>query len=342
MMRPSRTAAPLMAALILAMICGALWEWSTPSSSVAVGPGSSQPTARPAPAVRNWHLPNPQYRMLLGAYTSLPGQPQTEAAVEQRERAMGRRYDLELTYYNWHDLFPMFGEDSMASYGRTPVMAWSGPGQNPVNFQTLAEVNNGRDDAWILRQAEAIKKFGEPIYLRLMPEMNGDWYKGFAGGPAGFIFAWRHIYRLFVQAGVHNVIWAWCPNVSPGNWASFYPGNAYVNVIGVDGFSWRTRRRGPSSFQQVFDAFLRHYAGRKPLMVDETGTTNPRDAASFINGMHTYLRDVAGPRYGMFALCWLDTGYANGIDWRVDQTPAAWKAWLALARAPYFGGHDPG
>lgn len=53
--------------------------------------------------------------------------------------------------------------------------------------------------------------------------------------------------------------------------------------------------------------------------------------------MRSYLHDVAGPRYRVIGVCWFDTDM-NGYDWRVDQTSAAWRAWLALARDPYFGG----
>jgi hypothetical protein len=96
----------------------------------------------------------------------------------------------------------------------------------------------------------------------------------------------------------------------------------------------------------MFSGFLAHYAGRKPLMVVETATNSGGgdpaagigSAASYINGMHAYLKDVAGPRYGFVALCWFDTDNTDGIDWRVNQTPAAWQAWLSLARDPYFGG----
>jgi hypothetical protein len=283
--------------------------------------------------------------MLLGAYTDLSGQSGTEASVEQREAAMGRRYDLEITYYNWTDVFPDFGEAVIAANGRTPVMTWYGPGKDRSDHRTLAEVNDGSDDAWIRSQAEAIKAFRHRIYLRLMPEMNGAWYRGFSGNPAAYIAAWRRVNRLFAQAGVGNVTWVWCPNITPGGWDQYYPGNAYVDVIGVDGFN--NSRYAYQGFEQIFAPFLTHYAGRKPLMIDETATDSGNgdpaagigSAASFIDGMHSYLKEVAGPRYGVIGVCWFDTNTSDPRNWRVDQTPAAWQEWLSLARDPYFGGH---
>lgn len=286
--------------------------------------------------------------MLLGAYISLSGQS-SAAAVEARERAMGRPYDLELTYYNWTDPFPDSGEVAMAAQGTTPLMAWYLPDKQLGSAASLSEVTAGHDDAWITAQARAIKAFGHRVFLRLAPEMNGNWY-GYSGDPSAFVAAWRHVWHVFADVGATNVTWVWCPNLSPSNWDAYYPGAAYVDVIGVDAFSniiytWET-------FQQMFGGFFAHiasFAPGKPQVVAETATnsgagvpgTSVGSAASYISGMRSYLRDVAGPRYDVIGVCWFDTNTNNGYNWRVDQTPAAWQAWLAMARDPYFGGHGP-
>jgi hypothetical protein len=318
---------------------------ATPSHLTPSPTPSSSSSRAGLPASWPAYLPDPHQRMLLGTFISLSGQANTEAAIEQREAAMGRPYDLELTYYDWDDTFPDSGEATIAAHGRTPLMTWYGPGKDEDDPRTLAEVNNGSDDGWIRQQAEAIKEFGHRIYLRPMPEMNGNWYHGFDGNPTAYIAAWQRIHRLFAEEGATNVTWVWCPNVNPDDWDQYYPGNSYVDIIGVDGFSNTTY--GYQTFEQMFGGFLTHYAGRKPLMIVETATNSGRgdpadgtgSAASYISGMHTYLKDVAGPRYGVVGVCWFDTDNTDQYDWRVDQTPASWQAWLSLARDPYFGGH---
>lgn len=302
--------------------------------------GSPSATASP---LSSSGLPDPRQRMLLGAFTSLSGQSSTKAA-ESVEAAMGRPYDLQITYYDWNDAFPDSDEASIVAQGGTPLMTWYGPGKDAGDNRTLAEITDGSDDAWIRTQAAAIKAFGHRIFLRLMPEMNGNWYPTYSGHPAQFIAAWQRIHRLFAQAGVTNVTWVWCPNVGPTDWDKYYPGNAYVDVIGVDGFS--NVRYGYQSFEQMFGPFLTHYAGRKPLLIVETATNSGAgdasagigSAASYISGMGSYLETVAGPRYGVIGVCWFDTNDTDQFDWRVDQTSAAWQAWLTLARNPYFGG----
>jgi mannan endo-1,4-beta-mannosidase len=339
-----RRAAGLLA-LVLALLTAASCT-SAKSGSGGTDPGSTPAVTASLAAGGTAGLPDPRKRMLLGAYVSLSGQQSAEASVEARERAMGRPYDLGLTYYNWTDPFPDAGEAAMVANGTTPLMAWYGPDKNPGPDSTaaLTQIASGADDARITAQAEAIKAFGHRIFLRLMPEMNADWY-GYSFDPAAFIAAWRHIYDVFARAGATNVTWVWCPNLSPDNWDSYYPGNAYVDVIGVDGYSTTATRQ---TFQQLFGGFFAHFASfarGKPQLVAETATNSGAgsaagigSAASFITGMGTYLHDVAGPRYDVIGVCWFDTDTNNGYNWRVDQTPAAWRAWLALAREPYFGG----
>lgn len=345
--RPRRVPAPLMGVVFVVTAGTLVWGCHAvaPLSGSAAPPSPrATPASKPSPSrlanSRLWpsYLPNPQHRMLLGAFTGLAGQTSDEASIEQREAAMGRRYDLELTYYQWNDPFPDFGEATIVAHGRIPVMTWYGPGKDRGDHRTLAEINDGSDDAWIMSQAEAIKQFGKPIFLRPMIEMNGTWYRGYSGQPAAYISAWRRIHNIFARAGASNVIWAWCPNNEPADWDSYYPGDSYVDIIGVDGYNWPSNPW--QTFEQLFDPFLEHYAGRKPLMIGEVGTNATRgNEAAFIDEMHGYLKNVAGPRYGVVALCWFDSDISGGgTNWRVDQTPAAWKAWLALARDPYLGG----
>jgi hypothetical protein len=335
----------LLAAVVVLAAAGVTAAWQL-TRHADPGPGTSadngaasRPHGGGIPATPSG--PSGQ-RILLGTYIALADKD-TETAIEQRESAMGRRYNLQLTYYNWNDAFPDSGEATIVAHGRTPLMTWYGPGKDPGDNRTVAEITDGSDDQLILSQAEAIKNFGHRIYLRLMPEMNGTWYRGF-GDPAAYRAAWRHVHQLFAQAGVSNVSWVWCPNVGPDDWDSYYPGDAYVDIIGVDGFS--NVRYGYQSFEQMFAPFLTHFAGRKPLMIVETATNSGAgdpgadvgSAASFINGMRSYLKDVAGPKYGVIAVCWFDTDDTDHHDWRLDQTQASWQAWVSLARDPYFGG----
>ena len=83
--------------------------------------------------------------------------------------------------------------------------------------------------------------------------MNGDWYPwGYQPHATGrtFVAAWRHIVTLFRALGARNVTWLWTVNIindahggkipRPSQW---WPGNSYVNWVGIDGYylkpSWK-------------------------------------------------------------------------------------------------------
>ena len=346
----------LLIALLSAAACGAAGQNGGSRTSAGITATSTATSSAPqtasagsTPATSNSPaLPDPNSRMLLGAYVNLSGQSSSTASVQARERAMGRPYDLLLTYYNWTDPFPDAGEAAIVAGGSTPLMAWYLPDKYTGSAADLSAITSGADDAWITTQARAIKAFGHRVFLRLAPEMNGKWYH-YSGDPKAYVAAWRHIWNVFAQAGVTNVKWVWCPNLTPSdNWDGYYPGSAYVDVIGVDSFSnvkytWQT-------FQQMFEGFFAHFAAfapGKPQLVVETATNSGAgapaagigSAASFISGMQSYLKDVAGPKYDVVGVCWFDSDTNDGINWRVDQTPQSWQAWLSLSRDPYFGGH---
>ena len=91
------------------------------------------------------------------------------------------------------------------------------------------------------------------------------------------VAAWRHVHDLFAQAGVTNVTWVWSPKVSDRPLGGLYPGDAYVDWVGVDGYNWGTTASW-SSWQtpsQVFGttlANLRRVSSR-PIVVSETAST---------------------------------------------------------------------
>lgn len=91
--------------------------------------------------------------------------------------------------------------------------------------------------------AHAIKAYEKPVMLRLNNEMNTDWctYCGLMNllDPDLFQAGWRIMYNIFEEQEVDNVMWIWNP-ITPsypysrwGKELCYYPGNDYVNVIGL-------------------------------------------------------------------------------------------------------------
>ncbi len=167
----------------------------------------------------------------------------------------------------------------------------------------LLEIINGNFDSYIQNWAVEAKAYGKPLWVCFDGEMNGDWHNGSGAanggakldgygdpakpdGPEIYIDAWRHIHDIFRAVGTDNVAWVWSVNNSdwprePWNkFQNYYPGDNYVDWLGVDGYNWnRAEYGGWMTFSQVFDnqadeysnSFnrLRAISTQKPIIIAE-------------------------------------------------------------------------
>ena len=103
---------------------------------------------------------------------------------------------------------------------------------------SLAAVAAGKYDKQLRADAQVLKKINRPVALSFAHEANGSWYSWGCGHQSSrsYIAAWRHIHRVL---GTHNIIWVWTVSHTWRNACSLtarYPGKAYVNWIGIDGY----------------------------------------------------------------------------------------------------------
>jgi beta-mannanase len=176
---------------------------------------------------------------------------------------------------------------------------------------SMTDVVAGKYDNVIRAYATAVKAFGCHIILSFGHEMNGWWYPwGLPWTqPSDFIAAWRHIHDIFTAEGVQNVTWSWDPSHQYSQFkagkvaslaAEWYPGNRYVDWVGLDGYL------NPSqNFKEVFRrqvASIRSVAGSKPIYLAETGVAgNDAHAVQQIDELFAGLSS-----YHLSGLIWFD------------------------------------
>jgi hypothetical protein len=215
---------------------------------------------------------------------------------------------------------------------------------DPVPNIELWDVAHGVYDAELRASAEGVKRFGKPIIIGFAHEFNLS-NSPFYGDPAAYVAAWRHVHNLFAQAGATNVQWLWPPNYKSdrpydpiSDYNLYYPGDQYVDWIGVFGFNWGsdlTRGPGWVEFDYLFDAFLRNTACRydKPLLVGPTGSVEgPGSKAAWIANFYRAMEDYPNVR----AIVWFNEfayGNPNEADFRVTGTS---KYGAAPGPMPYY------
>ena len=105
----------------------------------------------------------------------------------------------------------------------------------------------GRCDEFLHKAGKNLSQIHEPFYLLFAWEMNNpqnEWSISHTGSSdEDFKQAWRHVYTIFRQEKVTQLVWVFCPNVpdnSDFSYSKIYPGKNFVNWIGLDGYNWGT------------------------------------------------------------------------------------------------------
>ncbi len=239
----------------------------------------------PAPATAQ--AANNGGQVKIGVYLTDPAQ------VPAFEYMVSRNVEVYLYYQPLGNSFPAEQLRPLAEGGRVIQLSLEPTDWNsadPVNQPawSLDTITGGYHDEALRRWAREIRDFRYPVMLRPMSEMNGDWssWGGTVNGnqPQDFIPAWRHIHDIFQQEGAANVIWVWAPNRDGSHEAAaytfdtYYPGDEYVDYIGLCGYNWGTLYNFPwwvSSWQRFDLVFGYSYdvmAPRtdKPFVIAET------------------------------------------------------------------------
>jgi mannan endo-1,4-beta-mannosidase len=112
---------------------------------------------------------------------------------------------------------------------------------------SLTSITDGAHDAELKTLAHQLAGFHRTVYLRFAHEMNGSWYPWAeavnGNNPGDYRRAWRHVHDLLEPIAGKRVKWVWSPNIVGGVPASspslseLYPGDAYVDYVGVTGYS---------------------------------------------------------------------------------------------------------
>jgi hypothetical protein len=238
------------------------------------------------------------------------------------------------SFYN----FPTTPLENIRQHGAVPVLSWSSQSipssLDEPDFQ-LSDVISGRYDSFIRSFATAAKNWGHPFFLRFNWEMNGNWFpwsEGVNGNKSGeYVAAWRHVHDIFTSVGASNVSWVWCPNVDWNNnlagLRSMYPGDAYVDWTGLDGYNWGTNPAHPSSwktFGQIFQSSYRYItevvSTTRPMMIGEVASSEYGGSkAAWIREM---LNKLPSEYPKIRALLWFDK-FDDNMDWPVETSSSA-------------------
>jgi hypothetical protein len=272
--------------------------------------------------------------ILVPAQGALLGEYYGDGTVAQTDARIGRKPAIVLAYYAWTDDWAASSTTRTAlADGKIPQITWEPTG---IDFNNIV---SGSLDATINARASGAKALGHKLFLDFAAEMNGDqaWTQGNA--PL-YVSAYRHIHDLFVAAGATNVIWAWCPNITDINGGNsmtmaYYPGDAYVDWTGVDGYNWGTSVAGFGwqSFQNLFANIYPLLAAKgKPILIGEMASDEVGGSkGQWIDGIIPALRS-SFPLIKAFV--WFDV--LKERQWLINSSPGSLAAYQRMAKDPFM------
>jgi len=228
----------------------------------------------------------------------------TAADVQSYEQTVGKQVAWVYFSDNWYagKKFPLATATWIWQGGAVPfirLMLREEEDSTPNRF-SIENVLAGTFDSDFRSWAREARAFANPLLVEFGTECNGSWfpwnglYHG-AGtltdygdpekpdGPERFVAAFQRIVTLMRGEGASNITWVFHidatddPEVGWNRLENYYPGDAFVDWIGVSAYGPQSPTdQEYSSFREQMDPFyarLTALAPNKPVIIAEFGCT---------------------------------------------------------------------
>jgi len=218
------------------------------------------------------------------------GQPGTGVNGKEFPTAMA-------TYLKDRQIVPMIMWEPINPSNQTDCTNWS-------NQAILNDLNLGVGHQYydyVRGWAEAAKAHGGRVLLRFMHEMNGPffiWGKDRCTNTALTIKnLWQKVWTIFHDVGATNVKFLWSVS-SAKNATAVYPGNGYVDYMGLSAFNW-AKNTTPGRFDR-WRSMVNAFSVTMPTLLNLS--TKPIIAAEVGSGELPTCSTCSKPN-------WIKTGY---------------------------------
>ncbi|RYX86193.1 hypothetical protein EON83_02930 [bacterium] len=206
----------------------------------------------------------------------------------------------------------------------------------------LKDIAAGTWDDYFIEAARTVRDFELPVFISIDHEMNGTWYpysQAYPGSKttaADYVAAWKHIVDVFRKQGASNAAFVWAPNVPDVGgipYTSYYPGDDYVDWVGISFYSGNT--------MSAMDEIYRQLAPRKPFFITEWATATEKNKFnSLFPGEVEWVEQFFAAletRYPRVkAISWFNWQNGDG-DYRLTRVPAQAQAYAKdIAESRYM------
>lgn len=277
--------------------------------------------------------------------------------IQRREEELGKHLEAARVFRRWGQ--PLFDEDQLwaRDTGHTIFVSVKSrhPDGSKIKWRNIADAGPGsRLHDEMLRQARQIRDFGAPVYVTFNHEPDAKTSRAM-GDAAEFVAAWRNVIDTYREAGVSNARYVWVMTEAAFHSdaavaAAYYPGDGYVDHIGVDAYNWfgcatekagDGRWRSPERILAGHRRFGEQHPG-KGLMVLEWGSAEDPERPG---RKARWIRDAAElflqPRWGQYRVILhydarsLETKQSP-CDFDYQTSSSALAAWRDMGNHPAY------
>jgi len=226
----------------------------------------------------------------------------TKEAIDEFREQAGKDIVWASFSDNWmNDIhFPIEEVNTIVGEGILPyirMMPKTNFVENKVDpVYTLQKIINGDYDADLTQWFIEAKNTNTALLVEFGTEVNGSWFSwngkyhgagemtGYgdpnkADGPERFVDAFRHIVDISNANGADNITWFFHlddngePNEEWNNFENYYPGDDYVDWIGVSSYGQITKKDDYGSLEEKLDQVYERIVAlsSKPIAILETG-----------------------------------------------------------------------
>ena len=154
---------------------------------------------------------------------------------------------------------------------QTGNSSWLNKHKDTINLTDVVTPGRPGYDAWmhqldcVARGLQELEDEGVVVLFRPFHEMNGFWFWwGSMNTPAEFVKLWRHTFDYLTHTKkLDNLLWVYSASAR-SDCLDFYPGNEYVDMVGVDSY-------GKTMAQIRKDGYSQLVALGKPFGLTEFG-----------------------------------------------------------------------
>jgi beta-mannanase len=257
--------------------------------------------------------------------------------------------------------FPNITLSAIWSVGAIPCLTWEPMVIENGKEKTISHIaiSEGRYDPYLRDFARAAGAWGKPMIIRFAHEMN---FKRYHWGtseadyglnsPKIYQNMFKYIVSIFRQEGANNILWAFCPNAESipnpssdpqAGWnhaTAYYPGDEFVDILGMDGYNWGTTQTLKDSgwqshwqsFESIFGSLyreLRAISSTKPVIVFETASTHQGgDKGQWIQDAFR-----SADAWNLNGMIWFEVN--KELDWRLKTgMDSKYLTWLRTRLSP--------